>query len=134
MDGRDQKVKYCFKYGQKDKQQGQNGYYIASLPKNNVFYCQRSVELQPVMASWIEAWQTCGMEGGTLPLLRSRQEMHELIALLKLSPHIGDEHYSLKLQAAFYSANPEILQSIIFTPSPENIQFIFIGLAENQVR
>ena len=74
------------------------------------------------------------MKGGSLPLLRSRQEMHELVALLKLSPHTGDEFYSLKLLSDYYVyENPQLLETI-FTPSPENIELIFIGLVKNKVR
>ncbi len=130
-DPRDNFVKFCFNYSHGEhKQQVQNGYYIAILPANNVFYCETLKDLQHVMASWIDAWHTCGMEGGSLPLLMSRQEMHELIALLKLSPHTGDKFYTRKLML---HEIPQF-QPSNFTPSPENIELIFIGLLQNKVR
>ena len=42
-----------------------------------------------VLISWDEASQLCGDIGGFLPYFTSRTELEELIALLKISQHIG---------------------------------------------
>ncbi len=48
--------------------------------------------LTNTLKSWHQASELCNCVGGYLPILRSRNELHELVALLKLSPvHIISE-------------------------------------------
>ena len=41
-----------------------------------------------LLKSWNDAHKLCQSEGASLPILRSEQEMQELLASLKLSPYI----------------------------------------------
>ena len=54
-----------------------------TIPKNNK--CPTQQSKGKVIKSWTEASKFCKSIGGTLPLLRNRDELDEIIAFLKLS-------------------------------------------------
>ena len=56
------------------------------IPTNNT--CPKEQSEKNVTKSWIEASNLCKSIGGTLPLLRNRDELEEIIAFLKLSEDI----------------------------------------------
>ena len=57
-----------------------------TIPSNNKCPTQQSKE--KVIKSWTEAYQFCKSIGGSLPLVRNRDELDEIIAFLKLSENM----------------------------------------------
>jgi hypothetical protein len=139
--------KMCFNYSSWiDKSYGSkrylHNYYISLHDKINSDYsnCMKN----HIKISWNEASKLCRQAGGFLPILRSKEEMNELIALLKLSPYRADNFSSLSLEnmEEIKPSWEEIKSSCLYlwdiddntcqiTPSPEQFEFIFIGLLAN---
>ena len=88
-----------YKYPQFILMLGALGFNI--LKDNN---CPRQQSKGKVIKSWTEAYNLCKSIGGTLPLLRNRGELEEIIAFLKLSKDMPPvEGLYIGIQGSFRS-------------------------------
>ena len=110
--------KTCFNYSGVFLGENSN-YYIAIEASGFQLPCFHQRQRQVHYISWNQALDLCESHEGSLPILKSRQELYEFIALLKFSLH----KLSHKMMA--------------ITPAPDSFEILFIGLtgnAPNEVR
>ena len=105
----------CYNYSGASVATHASKYHITILVAGFQSHCFKTLSHKDLV-SWNRASDICRSAGGTLPLFRSRDELCEFTALLKLSPY----------------RHVEKLETI--TPSPDSFEIIFIGLINNKVR
>ena len=73
---------YCLNFSSSSRYTSQQDYYYLFFRQHLSNYDTR----QNTDISWHEAFLICGILGGSLPILASKNELGDLIALIKLSP------------------------------------------------
>ena len=73
---------YCLNFSSSSRYTSQHDYYYLFFRQNLSNYDTH----QNTDISWHEVFLICGILGGSLPILASKNELGDLIALIKLSP------------------------------------------------
>ncbi len=115
-------------------------YFVAIHVDEKMLYCKthdfESSRIKTV--SWENASARCKDENAALPVFKSKEDLEEFLALLKLSKYKTEWRYDdMTIQPVAPSFHTQVLNFKVsgltwgrrsVPPSPENYQIIFIGL------